>query len=128
MALRAEAIMSSALDTVRQLDEAFNRGDLEAVLSFYADDATVVLEPGRLAVGKEQLRETFRFVLTLGGKAEQLKTNVIENGDLALFTSEWTFTGADFQRRSFANTVLRRQVSGQWLVVIDNSWGPAILA
>ncbi|HKO57014.1 MAG TPA: nuclear transport factor 2 family protein [Thermoanaerobaculia bacterium] len=120
--------MSSALDTVRQLDEAFNRGDLEAVLSFYADDATVVLEPGRLAVGKEQLRETFRFVLTLGGKAEQLKTNVIENGDLALFTSEWTFTGADFQRRSFANTVLRRQVSGQWLVVIDNSWGPAILA
>ncbi|MET0753933.1 MAG: hypothetical protein ABWZ66_11190 [Pyrinomonadaceae bacterium] len=37
----------SVEETVEKLDEAFNRGDIEAVLEFYEDDAVVVLEPDR---------------------------------------------------------------------------------
>ena len=120
------------LETVEQLDVAFNRGNLEAILAFYEDGATVVLEPGRLAIGKPALRQAFTWLLRSRLIARQVKTNVIETGDLALFTSKWILinTGADTtipSREGFASTILRKQPDGTWRIVIDNSWGPAIL-
>jgi ketosteroid isomerase-like protein len=46
------------------------------------------------------------------GLARQIKTNVVEAGDLALFTSRWTFTGKlpdglPFSREAVATTVFR---------------------
>jgi uncharacterized protein (TIGR02246 family) len=119
-------------ETVEQMDAAFNRGDIEAVLNFYEDGAVVVLEPGRLAQGRAALREAFTAILGLEGVARQIKTHVIEAGDLALFTSKWNFSGkaADgtpFSRDSIATTVFRKQSDGRWRCVIDNSYGPAIL-
>lgn len=119
-------------ETVKKLDEAFNRRDIEAVMDFYEEDAVVVLEPGRLARGKAEIRAAFEWVFRLEGTAKQIKTNVIETGDLALFTSKWTFSakapgGTPFERESIANTVFRRQTDGNWRCVIDNSYGPAIL-
>lgn len=119
-------------DVVRQLDDAFTAGDVEGVLRVYADDAAVVAEPGRMVRGRESLRAFFTQVMALRGTATQLRTNVIEAGDLALFTSEWTFSavlpnGERIERRSFANTVFRRSAAGEWQIAIDNSYGPAIL-
>ena len=121
------------LETIELLDEAFNRGDLEAVLSFYEEGATIVVEPGRLAAGKAELRRVYEWVFGhIKGSARQEKTDVIEAGDLALFTSKWSFEGTDrdgnsVSRESYASVVLRRQADGSWLVVVDNSWGPAVL-
>ncbi len=120
------------LETVEQLDVAFNRGNLEAILEFYEDGATVVLEPGRLVTGKAALRQAFALILRSRLIARQVKTNVIETGDLALFTSKWSLinTGSDSTipaRVGFATTILRKQPDGGWRIVIDNSWGPAIL-
>jgi ketosteroid isomerase-like protein len=39
------------LQAVLDLDDAFARKDIEAVLSFYEDSAVLVIEPGRLARG-----------------------------------------------------------------------------
>ena len=36
------------LAAVHELDLAFNRGDLDATLSFYEDGASIVVEPGKL--------------------------------------------------------------------------------
>jgi ketosteroid isomerase-like protein len=52
-------IMRSLEETVEEIDEAFNRGDVEAVLDFYEDGAVMVLEPGRLARGKDEMRRAF---------------------------------------------------------------------
>lgn len=122
----------SVEEIVEKMDEAFNRGDVEAVLDFYEDEAVVVLEPGRIAQGKERLREALQFVLSLQGVARQVKTNVIEAGDLALFTSRWIFTGqlpdgTPFSREAIATTVFRRHGDGTWRCAIDNPHGPAIL-
>ena len=119
-------------DLVEQMDAAFNRGDLGAVLDCYEDEAVVVLEPGRVVQGRERLREAFQFVLGLQGTARQLKTNVIEAGDLALFTSRWTFTGklpdgTPFTREAVATTVFRKQADDTWRCAIDNPHGPAVL-
>jgi len=119
-------------ETVEKLDEAFNRGDIEAVLEFYEDDAAVVVEPGRIVRGKDAIRAAFEFVFTLNGTAKQLRMNVIESGDLALFLSKWTFSGTlpdgtPFTRESTATCVFRKNAAGNWRCVIDNSYGTAVL-
>ncbi|HVG22284.1 MAG TPA: SgcJ/EcaC family oxidoreductase [Blastocatellia bacterium] len=124
--------MHSLEETVEEIDEAFNRGDVEAVLDFYEDGAVMVLEPGRLARGKDEMRRAFEAILGLEGIAKQIKTSVIEADDIALFTSKWSFSGkapdgTSFSRDSFATTVFRKQTDGKWRCVIDNSYGPAIL-
>lgn len=120
-------------EAVELLDEAFNRGDLEAVLGFYEEGATMVVEPGRLATGRDELRATYEWIFrNIRGTATQEKTHVIETGDLALFTSRWSFDGttadgASASRQSYASVILRRHADGGWRVVVDNSWGPAVL-
>jgi uncharacterized protein (TIGR02246 family) len=120
-------------EVVQQLDEAFNRGDVDAVLAFYGDDAAVVAEPGTVIRGRDALRTFFSAAMALRGVATQIRTNVIEAGELALLTSEWTFSatlpnGERLDRRSFASTVLRRSAQGEWRIVIDNAYGPGVLA
>lgn len=125
--------MRTPLETVEMLDEAFNRGDLEAVLEFYEEGAAVVLEPGRVVTGKAELRRAYEWILSnVRGVARQEKTHVIEAGDVALFTSKWSYTGktadgADVSRESYASVILRKQKNGEWRIVVDNSWGPAVL-
>lgn len=119
-------------ETVSLMDEAFNRGDLEAVLQFYDDEAAVVLEPRRTVKGKAALRAAFEAVFALQGIARQIKTHVIESGDTALFISRWNFSGktpdgTSFSREAVATSVFRRQPDGGWRCVIDNPYGPAVL-
>lgn len=120
------------LKVIELLDEAFNRGDVEAILGFYEDGAVVVVEPGRLATGKAELRGMFEWMVANKGVVRQEKTHVIEAGDIALFTSKWTFTGVgvdgrDISRESYASAVLRKGADGNWRLVVDNAWGPAVL-
>jgi ketosteroid isomerase-like protein len=120
------------VEVINELDLAFNQGNLDRVLSFYEESATVVLAPGKVISGKSCLHEAFASILKLNGKATQLKTNLIESGELALFTSKWKFEwvtneGDLISRESIATTVLRKNENGEWLIVIDNSFGPAVL-
>jgi uncharacterized protein (TIGR02246 family) len=126
-------IARSPLEAVELLDEAFNRGDIEEVLSFYEEEATMVVEPGRLARGKTELRRAYEWIfVNLKGTATQEKTDVIEVGELALFTSRWNYSGTTpngtvVARESYATVILRQSADGGWRIVVDNSWGPSIL-
>ncbi|HEU0143439.1 MAG TPA: nuclear transport factor 2 family protein [Nitrososphaera sp.] len=126
-------ITQTPLETIQLLDEAFNCADIEAVLGFYEDEAAIVAEPNRLVTGKAGIRATYEWIFAnIKGTAKQEKTHVIETGDIALFTSKWSFTGTllngeSASRESYASVVLRRQDDGGWRIVVDNSWGHAVL-
>ena len=117
---------------VEMVDAAFNRGDLETVLNFYETAAVVVMEPGKLARGTDELRAFFQRVMQSGASAKQLKTHVIEADGIALFLSRWTLKSAGKEisedaRTFVATTVLRKQADGTWKALIDNSLGPLVL-
>jgi ketosteroid isomerase-like protein len=113
--LRGETMVADTPQhMVEMVDDAFNRGDIEAVLNFYENAAVVVTEPGKLARGTEELRSFFENVMHSGASAEQLKTYVIEADGVALFLSRWILKAADADphedgRTFVATTVLRRQ-------------------
>jgi ketosteroid isomerase-like protein len=125
-------IADSPGHAVEILDEAFNRGDLDAVLNFYEANAVVVREPGRLARGHVEIRDFFTGAMQSGAHAKQLKTSIIEADGVALFLSRWTLNLPDAEQgttnREFtATTVLRRQADGTWKALIDNPIGPLLL-
>jgi uncharacterized protein (TIGR02246 family) len=117
---------------VEIVDRAFNNGDIETILNFYEENAVVVTEPGKTARGKDELRSFFEQVLASKQLARQIKTYVLESDGIALFLSRWTLIGpesvSDSQTRRFiAITVFRKQASGEWKALIDNSFGPLVL-
>lgn len=117
------------LQTVIDLDEAFNRGDLEGVLTYYHDDATMVVEPGHLAYGKREIRSVFERLLSLGMKASQERSCTLQSGDTALFLSRWTLRlPGGGSRQMVATSVFRRGADGAWRVQVDNAFGPEILS
>lgn len=127
-----EKMRESPLDAVHELDKAFNSKNIEGILEFYDENATVVFAPENLITGKTALKKAFSQALALNGKATQLKTKVIESGDIALFISQWVFTrsnpdGSLMRRENYATTVFKKNINGEWLIIIDNSFGPAIL-
>ncbi len=88
---------SPALATLEQVLDAFNRHDLDAIMSFFADDCTMDMprgpDPwGRRYVGKDQVREGLR------GRFEGIP-NVHYGDDRHWIcgddfgVSEWTLTG-----------------------------------
>lgn len=116
-------------ETVLALDEAFNRGDLESVLSFY-DDAAVMVMPGRLARGKAELRQAFQEIMASHATVKQQRTFALEADGVALFISRWTLTratAAATPTHFVATAVFRKQPNGDWRCLIDNSAGPAVL-
>jgi uncharacterized protein (TIGR02246 family) len=125
--------MTTPFEAVKALDDALERGDLEAALNFYEDDAVLVVTPEQIARGKQEIREFFISLLKLSPRVHQLKTHVIESGDIALFLSQWSFSGSDetgqpFSREAIATCVLRKNASGNWRLVIDNALGPNVLS
>lgn len=118
---------------VKLLDEAFNRGDLETVLSFYEEGAAVIASlPLRVIQGTAGLRDFFSQSMRSGLIAKQIKTRVIEAEGVALFLSLWSLAprnpdSTEPARTFHATSVFRRQPDGSWKLLIDNPLGSLIL-
>jgi ketosteroid isomerase-like protein len=119
-------------EAVTAADDAFNSRDLEGVLALYEDGAIMVYEPGHLATGKAALRQVFESLLNLNAVAKQEKIDVVQAGDIALWTSKWSVSGTaqdgtPFTRGGFGSAILRKHSDGGWRVAVENPWGPAVL-
>lgn len=120
------------LTLIKQADKAISTEDFDALMDFYADDAVLVVQPGRVAKGKPQIREAFvaiakHFKNTL--TVSQGAAHVIEGADTALVIMETHLHIADtatpVTRR--ATYVFQRDQAHGWLCTVDNSYGTDLL-
>ncbi|MGO6810125.1 SgcJ/EcaC family oxidoreductase [Rhizobium ruizarguesonis] len=120
---------------IEDADRAIASKDFDALMEFYADDATLVVKPGINATGKEQILRAFHAIsahFDHGLKVWQGKMEVIEGGDTALVLMETvldykTSDGYEVSTTRRATYVFRKETSGGWLCVVDNSYGTALL-
>lgn len=116
-------------------DDAINREDFDSLMDFYTEDATLVVVPGRVASGKEEIRSAFvaiaaHFQHTL--LVSQGDLIVIEAGDTALVIAQTSVranmkTAAPIMETRNATYVFKRGAGGQWRCIVDNSYGASLL-
>jgi uncharacterized protein (TIGR02246 family) len=119
--------------TVAALDAAFDAGDLAAVLSFYEPQALLVAAPGPdapLARGHAEMAPLFRAWMAACGGVRVIDSVELVADDIALVVARWTIRrGADAApAEDVATSVLRRGGDGCWRLVVDNAFGPRLLA
>ena len=124
--------MARPIDTVNQLVDAINRGDLDRAVAAYEPGAVLVAQPGQLARGSTQIREALAGFIALKPTLETVTQDLIEAGDVALYVSRWSLRGTDPTGKPVAMAgesadILRRQQDGRWLIALDNPWGAGIL-
>jgi uncharacterized protein (TIGR02246 family) len=119
---------------IRAADAAITAEDFDALMDFYADDATLVVKPGLNVTGKENIRAAFvriadyvQHSLVVG----QGRMEVIEGGNTALVimesTLEYVEAGDKVSVTRRATYVFRREADGHWVCTVDNSYGTALL-
>jgi uncharacterized protein (TIGR02246 family) len=115
-------------DVLSSVAEGINTGDLDYLMMLYEADACFASQPGQLAKSPESVRQSLRSFIDSKGKLDLKVKRVIQASDLALVTTEWSFsgTGPDGNPVNMAAKsadVLRQQTDGTWRSVIDNPWG-----
>ena len=120
---------------IEAADRAITAEDFDAVMEFYAEDATLVVRPGLNVSGKPAIRRAFEAIAAHFNhslKVGQGDMVVLEGADTALVLMESTLdavdhAGADVATVRRATYVFRKDEDGRWLCVIDNSYGTDLL-
>lgn len=119
---------------IETCDAAISRRDFDALMAFYAEDATLVVKPGMVVRGIPAIRRAFTAISDyFDGQLEvtQGAMEVIEGADNALVIMETRlrYPGGegwiDETRR--ATYVFRKEPGGQWCCTVDNSYGTTLL-
>jgi len=121
------------IDTVAQLTQAINRGDVAAAVALYESNAVLVVRPGQLARGTAEIRDALAGFVALKAALRSEAQRVVEAGGVALYLGRWTLRGTDPTGQAIvlsgeSTDVLRRQPDARWLIALDNPWGVQILS
>ena len=104
--------------------DAFNRGDVEALVTLYEPDAILVTGSGS-ATGHDAIRAAYQRTLAGGGRMELQTRTVIEAGDgLAMLHASWKLHRDGKAIPGLSTEVVRRQPDGTWQFLIDEPRTP----
>ena len=115
-------------EVLDSVTEGINAGDLDSLITLYEPLACFASQPGQLAKGPDGIRESLRGFIDMNCKLDLKVKRVLRASDLALVTTEWSFSGTGSNGKRVDITaksadVLRQQPDGTWRFVIDNPWG-----
>jgi uncharacterized protein (TIGR02246 family) len=102
------------------VEAGVNNQDLDGLMALYAPDAAMVLPDGSTITGAEAIRDQWAGLLAMKGQMTLRSRYVIEAGDLAILSNDWTYTAGDQTVGAITAEVARRQADGGWLYVIDH--------
>lgn len=123
------------LNAVDKADKAVNAGDFETVVQCYASDATLVVAPGTLAKGKEEISQAYLRIAEYFNNSLHVTQEdmvVIEAGDIALVLAKTHIESPNKKDSEFSSDreaiyVYKKDSKGNWLCAIDNSYGVELL-
>lgn len=112
-------------DVYLKLLEAFNAGDLDALMELYEPDAVLAPTPVDRVRGKDAIRAAFAAILKAKPKMRMELLALFESGDLAMTKCQFTAhskapDGSPLVMNGVTAEVLRRQPDGRWLFVLAN--------
>jgi ketosteroid isomerase-like protein len=124
------------VNVIAAADAAINAENFDAIMTFYADEATLVIEPGRCVTGHTALRNAFvaiadHFTHTL--RVSQEEVLIVEGAGTALVLAKTRVratlkSGEPYDVLRRATYVFRREERGPWRCSIDNSYGTELLS
>ncbi|MHA3700545.1 YybH family protein [Jatrophihabitans sp. YIM 134969] len=117
-------------DLTRRWADAFNAGDLPALMSMYEPDAVLVPGPGADPVrGHAAIEASLQWFLGLGGTLRFTTRFWLVEGDLALGSVAFVMddgrdqNGDPVDLRGSTSELIRRQPDGSWKYVVDHPFG-----
>ena len=120
--------MKSAREAIgeayRAFEDAFAKGDAEALASIYADDAEWFMPQAPVVRGRAAITSAWRSALGSGGTGAKVHVEtgeVEEAGEWAYEVGGFTTTGADGSTLNSGKylVIWRKQASGQWKTYRD---------
>jgi uncharacterized protein (TIGR02246 family) len=104
--------------------EAFNSGDIEAVVRLYEPDGVFKPDADRMVSGHAAIRDTLRQFQAVGKMAAETRY-CITSANVALASALWRIMGTTPEGQSVeiqgtSADLLRRQDDGRWLLVVDH--------
>lgn len=101
--------------------------DLEGILSYYAEDASMLTPNAPIATGREAIRKAWSEMLALPSLAlswQTVKVEVARSGDLAYTYGSYEMSVNDPKGKPVKDlgkyaTVWKKQADGSWKAVVD---------
>ena len=110
--------------------KALNAADVDALMSLYEADASLMPSPGNVVVGKVAIRQALAGLIAAKPTMTLNARTLSQTGDLALVTAQWQLAMTDTEGKPVTVNgqsveVVRRQADGRWLFAIDFPFGVA---
>ena len=109
-------------DMHRTFEDGFNNHDVDSVMALYGPDTTMLLQDGSELHGADAIRESLEALFGVPGHMAMRTRYVVESGDRALLSSEWTLTVGDEVMSAVTAEVAQRDEDGGWRYVIDHPY------
>ena len=121
-------------EVIKKCDHAIRQEDFDTLMNYYTDDAILVVKPGMIARGKEEIKKAFIAIAKYFNNSlvpTQGDMIILEAGNTALVISQ-TLLDADKNESEYsmdrrATYVFKKNSQGEWLCAIDNSYGTDII-
>jgi uncharacterized protein (TIGR02246 family) len=121
-------------ELIRKCDLAIKQEDFDTLMSCYTDDAILVVKPGMIARGKDEIKKAFIAIAEYFRNSiapSQGEMIILETGDTALVISQTILTSdkkdSEYSMDRKATYVFKKNQRGEWLCVIDNSYGTDLI-
>jgi len=119
---------------IGEADHAIREERFDDLMSYYTEDAILVVKPGLEVQGKDAIKKAFIRIAAYFNNSiipTQGKMHMIQAGDTVLVLAQ-TLLEAEQKSDSEFNmerraTYVYRHVNGKWLCAIDNSYGTSLL-
>ncbi|MED4207421.1 YybH family protein [Neobacillus mesonae] len=119
---------------IKKCDLAIKQEDFDTLMNYYTEDAILVVKPGMIARGREDIKKAFIAIAKYFNNSlvpTQGEMIILEAGDTALVISQ-TLLDADKNDNEYsmdrkATYVFKKNSQGVWLCAIDNSYGTELI-